>query len=279
MKKILLSLSMIAVVAIIAVGATGAFFSDTETSTGNTFAAGAIDLQIDNESYYNSAVSTDTSWSLRDLTVEKFFDFSDVKPGDDGEDTISLHVNNNDSWLCADVTLTSDDDNGITEPEREDDDTTDGDGNGELADNINFIWWADDGDNVLESNETQLPGGSLGALSVGQTAYVALADASRNIWDGSGPIPQNSGTRYIAKAWCLGDIAAAPLPQDGETDVWSPATNNNDDNVVDEKDGGFTCSGASDLNNVTQTDSLTADISFRAVQSRNNEGFQCSAQD
>ena len=44
---------MIAVVAIIAVGATGAFFSDTETSTGNTFAAGAIDLGVDNTSYYN----------------------------------------------------------------------------------------------------------------------------------------------------------------------------------------------------------------------------------
>ena len=34
-------------------GATGAFFSDTETSQGNTFTAGAIDLLVDNESYYN----------------------------------------------------------------------------------------------------------------------------------------------------------------------------------------------------------------------------------
>ena len=51
MKKILLSLGMIVFVGGLIIGATGAFFSDTETSTGNTFAAGAIDLKIDNTSY------------------------------------------------------------------------------------------------------------------------------------------------------------------------------------------------------------------------------------
>ena len=133
MKKILLSISVLAFVGAVVAGATGAFFSDTETSTGNTFTAGAIDLKVDNASYYNSSTSPTTSWQLKDLTIEKFFNFSDVKPGDDGEDTISLHVNNNDSWLCADVALTSNDDNGITEPEGEDGDLTDGPGNGELA--------------------------------------------------------------------------------------------------------------------------------------------------
>ncbi|HBB53974.1 TPA: hypothetical protein DCZ79_00530, partial [Candidatus Nomurabacteria bacterium] len=42
-KKIIVSLSVVAAVAAITVGATTAFFSDTETSTGNTFTAGAID--------------------------------------------------------------------------------------------------------------------------------------------------------------------------------------------------------------------------------------------
>ena len=59
-------------------GATGAFFSDTETSTGNTFAAGAIDLGIDNESYYNGVFNADTSWDLSDLTDQLFFDFQDI---------------------------------------------------------------------------------------------------------------------------------------------------------------------------------------------------------
>lgn len=45
MKKILLSLLTIAIVAVVAVGATHAWFSDTETSTGNTFTAGTLDLK------------------------------------------------------------------------------------------------------------------------------------------------------------------------------------------------------------------------------------------
>ena len=47
MKKILLSLGVIAVVGIVVAGATGAFYNDTETSTGNIFTAGSIDLKVD----------------------------------------------------------------------------------------------------------------------------------------------------------------------------------------------------------------------------------------
>jgi predicted ribosomally synthesized peptide with SipW-like signal peptide len=46
MKKILISLSIIGVVGAIAVGGTIAYFSDTETSTGNTFTAGTIDITV-----------------------------------------------------------------------------------------------------------------------------------------------------------------------------------------------------------------------------------------
>ena len=55
MKKILTSLAVIAVVGAIVAGATSAFFSDTETSAGNTFTAGSIDLKIDHvyQSYNN----------------------------------------------------------------------------------------------------------------------------------------------------------------------------------------------------------------------------------
>ncbi|MCD6178144.1 hypothetical protein J7K03_02760 [bacterium] len=45
-KKILISLSIIGIVAAIAVGGTVAYFSDTETSTGNTFSAGSLDLKV-----------------------------------------------------------------------------------------------------------------------------------------------------------------------------------------------------------------------------------------
>src|SRR3989344_3378735 len=227
MRKILISAGMIAFIGAVVAGATGAFFYDEETSTGNTLAAGAIDLGIDNHSYYNNVENPGTTWRIdydidpvlgdnpntpdvveTDYVIEPgrlFFDFRDLKPGDSGEDTISLHVKDNDSYLCANVTLTSDDDNGLTEPEGDDGDITDGAGNGEFADAVNFYWWADDGDNVFEicelanptgtqalvdcKNETLLPAGPMGALNVGQTATVALADSQTNIWGDNGPLP------------------------------------------------------------------------------------------
>lgn len=277
MKKILLSIGIIAFAGFaLAAGGTGAFFSDTETSTGNTFTAGAIDLKIDNTSYYNGVASPNTSWSLVDLTIEKFFNFDDVKPGDTGEDTISLHVDSNDSYLCANVTLTSDDDNSLNEPESLDGDTTGGVGEGELADAINFIWWADDGDNVLETGENTLPGGPIGALDVGESATVTLADSVTNIWTGiGGPVTGNS-TVYIGKAWCFGPIAAAPLAQDGSGIILNPSLDNDGNQTAGQPaDGGISCSGAG-LNNITQTDSLTADVSFSAVQARHNDDFLCT---
>ena len=261
---------MLAVVGMLSIGATSAIFSDDETSTGNTFTAGAVDLTIDNESYYNGEVNEGTSW-LQPANLDDgegpsgegaylFFDFDDVKPGDYGEDTISLHVNDNDSWLCVDVTLTSDDDNGLTEPEEEDGDTTDGVGEGELADAIDFMWWADDGDNVYESDETLLPAGPLGNLDVDQTVSVALADSTTNIWDGEGPL-EGGSVRYIGKAWCLGEMVATPV-EAGDNDP-----------LVDP---GFTCDGAP-VNNVTQTDSMSADIVFHAEQARHNDDFECTS--
>jgi predicted ribosomally synthesized peptide with SipW-like signal peptide len=275
MKRLVASSVMLfSAAAALYIGGTGAFFSDQETSSGNTFTAGAIDLKIDNESYYNGALNQNTSWSLDDLgsTIHKFFDFDDIKPGDVGEDTISLHVNTNDAYLCAEVKLTSDEENSNTQPEIDDGDTTTGPGQGELADAVNFLWWADDGDNVLEDNETVLPGGPLGALAVGQSAFVTLADSTSNIWNPAqapGPIPGNT-TKYLGKAWCFGAITAAPLPQDGlgADSTRTPANSS----------GGVSCSGVN-VNDVSQTDSLTADVSFSAVQSRNNTAFTCPTGD
>jgi len=49
MKKILLSLLTIGVVSAGVFGATKAFFTDTETSAGNTFSAGTIDIEVDGQ--------------------------------------------------------------------------------------------------------------------------------------------------------------------------------------------------------------------------------------
>lgn len=281
-----MSLAIVAAAAAVIIGGTTAFFSDTETSRDNILTAGAIDLGVDNHSYYNGVLSTSTTWRIdydidpvlgdnpetegieTDYVLEAgrlFFNFNDLKPGDWGEDTISLHVNNNDSWLCADVTLTSNDEHDLVEPEADDGDDTTGTTGGELAQHVNFFWWADDGDNVFESDETLLPAGPMGNLDVGQTATVALADSQTNLWGDQGPLPGDQ-VRYLAKAWCFGNATMTPYAQDGGNQGAGPDVRP------------VLCDGSQE-NNVTQTDSFTADISFRAVQSRHNLGFLCRVPD
>jgi predicted ribosomally synthesized peptide with SipW-like signal peptide len=274
-KKILFStLTIFASLALIT-SATLAFFSDSETSTGNIFTAGVIDLQVDNDGYYNGVVSQETSWEQNDLTLEKFFNFSDVKPRDFGENTVSIHVNNNDAYVCSDVTLTSNSENTLTQPEIDlGDDST----SGELADRINFLLWADDGDNVLEVGEDILPGGVLGDLDVNETTTVTIADSNSSIYDPSevnedGAL-NGDETYFLGEAWCFGAISPTPLPSNGY--VSGPAGDNNLDTFAGTpEDGGFTCDGSSETN-ISQTDSLTADITLRAVQSRNNTNFVCT---
>lgn len=278
MKRILFStLLIVGTLSALVAGGTGAFFSDTESSVGNIFTAGAIDLKVDNHSFYNGVLNASTTWNATDLTIEKFFDFPDLKPDDFGEDTISLHVETNDAYLCANVKLTSNNDNTQTEPEVLVD--ANGTSTGELAGLVNFLWWADDGDNVLESNENVISQGPIGALGVGGSTTIALADATTNIWTGAtGPVPGNQ-TLYIGKAWCFGDIGSAPLIQDNSSTTRNPALNNDGVNGAGQpEDGGITCNGAA-LGNGSQTDSLTADVTFSAVQARNNPRFQCTRPD
>lgn len=274
MQRIFRSTAVIAGALVVMIaGGTSAFFSDTEVSSGNTFTSGSIDLTVDNESYYNGLFNEGTSWEPVDLDsgVFRFFDFDDLKPGDYGEDTISLHVATNDAYLCGSVTLTSNNDNTPTEPELEVDATT-GDGQGELAGLVNFIWWADDGDNVLETDEELLsPPGAIGSLPLNTPYPLAFADSDENIWDGEAPVNGNT-PYYIGKAWCFGTLTPAPLPQENYD---SPAGDNNENDTAGEpEDGGYSCDGSL-LGNESQTDSLTADIAFSAVQARHNSEFQC----
>ncbi|OGG60666.1 hypothetical protein A2765_03780 [Candidatus Kaiserbacteria bacterium RIFCSPHIGHO2_01_FULL_56_24] len=252
---------------------TSAFFSDTETSTGNTFTAGSIDLLVDNQSYATNAqgvlaVSPTTSWPEGNLndgvtTLHKFFDFGDIKPDDEGEDTISLHTQN-DAYACMDVTLTSNDDRSTVDPETDALDAVENPADawdGELAQNIQMFWWADDGDNVYEDNEDSISGGikTLYDLATSSGAFsVALADSLGSIWDTT-TLPADV-TKYVAKAWCFGTLGLAAVPAGQGV---SPLTAT-----------GVTCDGSA-LGNETQTDGATLDVEFRAVQARNNPNFLC----
>ena len=263
-KKILISLSVIAAVAALAIGGTIAYFSDVETSTGNTFTAGSIDLKIDNTCYLNGKPVEGCTWGLTDLTDQLFFKFKDLKPGDWGEDTVSMHVYNNDAWACVTFANLVNNDNTCTEPEDADDEPmVVGCGNdpnaGELAQNLYFVFWADmcsespavPGDNIYQDEcDYPLMFGPASDVLNGET-YTLAAPGEVNVFTGEEDEPLiGSNDYYIGKAWCFGEMTV-----DGET-------------------GAITCNGES-VDNASQSDSLTGDIIFYAEQARNNADFVC----
>ncbi len=266
MRKILPSLIVVGAISALVVTVTNAYFSDRETSSNNLFQTGKIDLKIDNESYYNGAVSANTSWEMDNLPGHLFFNFNDVKPSDWGEDTISLHVDDNDAWACAKFTLTKDDDNTCSSPEMQSDPTCNEPNqnlfDGELGNQINMVFWADDGDNVWEENEPTIASGSAQTVLSSQ---IAIADSANNIWGNTGPL---AGTQdyFIAKGWCFGSLSPNQITQDN-----LGKTGNNGPLV---RGKGFNCDGTQ-INNSSQSDLINADIEFTAYQHRNNPNFLC----
>jgi len=101
MKKIAISLGIIGVVGAIVIGGTIAYFSDTETSTGNTFSTGVIDIDINDQNPWTK------SWNI-----------TDMKPCETGY--ITFNINNPGKnpvnvWKTVKVTGTVD--TPISEPE------------------------------------------------------------------------------------------------------------------------------------------------------------------
>ncbi len=247
-------------------GGTGAFMGDSEISTGNTFATGVIDLKIDNESYVTNnegklVFSPSNSWKAKNLAGELFFDFDDLKPGDVGEDTISLHTNKEKAWSCMKVSLIETD--------------------GELQEGLYFAFWADDGDNVFETDEKIFKKGSAEEIFDGE--WWTLSDSESNIWQKEGwnyshkyeqkwnkskacqPLGEKS-VKYIGKIWCFGEMLESPLSQDGKGKIGSngPLT----------RGTGWQCEGEA-VGNKYQTDSISLDVSFLATMYKNNEEFVC----
>ncbi len=139
MNKILLSLAIIGIVGSTAVGLTTAYFSDTETSIGNTFTAGTLDLKVNGG----------------DVFVP--YSVSNLKPGDSkGTDTYTItNTGSLPGLLSFKVTNVTTNENGVAEPE-----TSAGDaenvrldpdgysiaasGYGELLDQVYLTFWVDD---------------------------------------------------------------------------------------------------------------------------------------
>ncbi|MFD1685105.1 vWA domain-containing protein [Halobellus litoreus] len=82
------------------------------------------------------------------------FTLSDVKPGDSGEVTVSIHICDNPGYLRMIGDITENSENGQNEPELSAE-GEDADGLGELADAIEVcVWYDEDCDNVYEPTGT-----------------------------------------------------------------------------------------------------------------------------
>ena len=245
-SKILLSVASIAAAAAIVVGATLAFFTDTETSSGNTFTAGELDLLVDNECHYNEPADDTpncptppegglTSWASTDLgAAHKFFYFTDVKPGDYGEDTVSLTVDN-DAWLRLLIDITADTDNSCTEPESAVDPNGPTCGtDGELLENLLFTVWLDQG------------------VTPGFQGPQDLSECDNDYIGDFEPTLISEGTVQDSEIWNLADLNGAYL-------------------LADQK----ACFGIAwrlpgEVGNEVQTDGVEATMEFQVEQYRNN---------
>ena len=309
MNKILLSSVVVVAAAAVVVGATTAFFSDTETSSGNVFTAGSIDLKVDSDCHYWNITSYNEitgepvytevdcgtwdsenpepsgspvpvavgQWSETDLgVIHRFFSFNDIKPGDKGEDTISLHVYDNDAWGRVLMGNMDSDDNDCTEPEGDEENAPGCDSDGELLGAMlpGFKMWLDQG---------SIPG----FQCVDSTGVPVLScpdfNEGDNVWQ------QEEGDKWnLSSELELADVLENAYG-DGECDE----EDNNDVPLysADGHNNYGTCHGLADdgrmvcsttyylglewelpwsTGNEVQTDSLSGDLSFEVVQHRNN---------
>ena len=221
-----------------------------DTNAGTTFATGSgtggLELKIDSRTIYNGVLQPKLSWALKKLQpwCDRFFNFDDIKPGDTGETTISLHVAKNPAFICLDFQNLVDKDNGNNEPEAKKDQN--GTTTGEMSKELEFFAWRDDGDNVFEVGEKPLFGTSTQSASVVlKGATYALADATH------GPAYAKDSTHYIGITWCAGNI------------------------TVNLATAQITCDGGA-MGNEAQTDSMAFDVSFRAVSSKEQPAFLCT---
>jgi predicted ribosomally synthesized peptide with SipW-like signal peptide len=182
MKKILLSVSIIAAVAAVVFGITTAFFSDTETSTGNTFTAGSLDLIVD------------INGNDQNPLAGPIFSEPDMKPGDKGEVTLSLKVDDNPACGFVNIDMKSDLDNSCNEPEQVAEPDCKLDNVGELNDEVRFMIWGDnDCDNVYDEGETLLTEGPLTEDKTYQIGELPIA-----------PAKQCYGVAYCFGTWGAG---------------------------------------------------------------------------
>jgi len=260
---------------------TSAFFSDEETFEDNLLVAGEFDLKVDyvNRYYDGSQGSRDTpaTWDVTgsypfpyDIKGREAFEteaefrdqfaddddidaalvsLDDVKPGDEGCLTFSLHLFDNPGyiWLYADNLVSLE--NSITEPEGKDDQEVDGMESGELEEEILVTIFYDENANcIFEPGDIEIPGEQ---LIFSGTLAEAFETMSRN----NGFVPLD------------GDRSTPMDYDDGATAESRDCFPNSTTDYVT-----FHWELPVDHANEIQSDSVEFDVGFYAEQCRHNDG-------
>jgi len=197
MRKILLLIMTMVIVLGLVSGGAFAYFSDTETSTGNTLTAGTLDLGPPGAHFFVEGVSGYTGPTNPEMDVTPGGNgangkvvFSKIKPGDSGIIYWNIkNVGTIPGSLDMELTRSVDSDNGITEPEdmvNGSVDGSDGTTDGDLDDYMHIRFQVDlnnDGD-YDDAGELLQNGTGMGQMEtytpVVGTVYEKLSDITMN---------------------------------------------------------------------------------------------------
>ncbi len=161
MKQIIVSIIIILAIVSTTIKATTAYFSDTETSSGNTFSTGTLNLTLDGA---NSNVAK--------------FNVSGMKPGDTHIGTWTIrNTGSIDGYLDMHNITQTHSPGTTTEPELtvEDPDV------GSLGSLLNITLFVDANNNgILDSGETTIYSGLLNGLATSYDANIPLSAGSAN---------------------------------------------------------------------------------------------------
>ena len=247
-RQMLGGLGMIGVASAGAGLGTTAYFSDEESFTDNTLTAGSLDLRVVYEASYDSDGAVENMADSAMGTqggdpAGMFYELDDVKPGDSGHVEFCFEIVDNPSymWACGDLTQAE---NGRTEPEMAVDDTPD---LGELGESIEarlvYCERDEEAENGFDEGETLVSG--------------TLVDVIAAI---SGGVPlDGEGVAGVAPG-DQAEYSDVVEPEEGPSYITGPCVC-----LFWEIPG-------EDVGNEIQTDSLTMDFEFHAIQSRHNDG-------
>lgn len=245
----------------------------TDTSAVDTFEPTADGFDLDAVKALHCGSDPDLSdescdglsWTETDLEtgVHRLFNFDDIKPGDRGEDTVSLHVYDNDAWGRMSVTVTKDTDNTCTNSEEraENNVCSEPNGPGELRANLNFVVWLDEGIK---------PGFQGKQNDIGEGDN--LKQENEVGWVSAGAIDANGEIHDIGPGLSAAYIEHGCTDLDGSTDYGFCHGLAADGRMVASTTYyfGIAWDLPIDTGNEAQTDIFVSDLSFEIEQYRNN---------